>query len=92
MEFFAGTPSRWFVTLLSGSTMELWADMFSEESDHYEFVHLVHASIEEQRHVVLVDLNPEGRENVAIVAARIPKSDVDYIEGGPVDPEDLQKL
>jgi hypothetical protein len=88
MEFAAGPPSRWFVTLKSGSTMEIWADGYSEETDHFLFDAYVHATLAEQRHVEVTGRSPADAENVLIVMARVPAVDVESIWGGPVDPED----
>jgi hypothetical protein len=87
MEFAAGTPSRWFVTLKSGSTIEIWADSYSEESDHFLFDMYVLASPVEQQHVEVTSRSPGSVNNVLIVAARVPTVEVESIWGGPVDPK-----
>jgi hypothetical protein len=87
MEFSAGPPSRWFVTLKSGSTIEIWADSYSEEADHFLFDAYVRASVAEQQHVEVTSRSPANAENVLIVIARVPTAEVDSIWGGPVDPE-----
>jgi hypothetical protein len=88
VEFATGTPSRWFVRLKTGATIELWADSYSEESDHFLFDTYVHASDEEQQCVDVTARSPIGGPKVLIVAARIPKSEVEDVWGGPVTMRD----
>ncbi|WP_406270830.1 hypothetical protein OH799_29535 [Nocardia sp. NBC_00881] len=68
----------------SGSTIELWADAYREESDHYVFSAFVHASLDEQRHVEVESRGAGKGENVVIVMARVPTVEVESINGGPV--------
>ncbi|MEU7876217.1 hypothetical protein [Dactylosporangium sp. NPDC049140] len=82
MEFVAGPPSCWLVTLTSGACLELWADMFSQEAGMYEFVVMVRADPAEQSKVRVVS-GPNGHPGTAVIAvARIPESEVAGVEGG----------
>ncbi|MFE3444436.1 hypothetical protein ACFXNW_15515 [Nocardia sp. NPDC059180] len=87
VEFLAGPPSRWIVTLKSGSIIELWADGYSEESDHYVFSTLVRASHEEQLHVEVESRDRVTGEKVVMVVARVPAVEVASLYGGPIDLE-----
>ncbi|WP_147341040.1 hypothetical protein [Actinomadura logoneensis] len=86
MEFAAGPPSRWILTLKSGSEIEIWADSYSDEGDHYRFDAYVRASLDEQRQVEVTSRSPGRAENVLIVVARVPVAEVESLYGGPVDP------
>ncbi|WP_141579336.1 hypothetical protein [Actinomadura sp. WMMA1423] len=87
MEFASGPPSRWILTLRSGSEIEIWADGYSREGDHYLFDAYVRASPDEQRQVEVTSRSPGSAENVLIVVARVPVAEVEALYGGPVDPD-----
>ncbi|WP_123809669.1 hypothetical protein [Micromonospora globispora] len=53
MEFAAGIPSRWIVTLRSGAVMELAADAYSEADGQLLFNVLVDATADEQDQMVI---------------------------------------
>ncbi|TDC40496.1 hypothetical protein E1281_38240 [Actinomadura sp. KC345] len=76
------------MTLKSGSQVEIWADGYSEEGDHYLFNAFVRASVEEQRHVEVTSRSPASVEKVLIVIARVPTADVESLFGGPVGPDE----
>ena len=44
MEYAAGPPSQWLVTLKDGSTLEVWADSYCEQQGEFQFESLVEAS------------------------------------------------
>lgn len=85
MEYAAGPPSRWVLTLKDGSTIEVWADSYCEEQDQFRFESLVEATHEEQRHVKVTATGRELTSKVLILIARIPAALVSSIEGGPVE-------
>jgi hypothetical protein len=83
MEYAAGPPSQWLVTLKSGSQIELWADAFSEDGTHYVFGALVDATPEEFGAVEVTSWPPPSPGRSEIVVAKIPVSEVDRIESAP---------
>ncbi|MBR7831398.1 hypothetical protein KDK95_34155 [Actinospica sp. MGRD01-02] len=85
MEYAAGPPSQWLLTLKDGSTIEVWADSYCEEQDQFQFESLVEASHEEQRHVKVTATGRQPTSKVLILVARIPAVLVSSIEGGPVE-------
>ncbi|MEV5570081.1 hypothetical protein AB0L06_08525 [Spirillospora sp. NPDC052269] len=87
MEFASGPPSRWILTLKSGSEIEIWADGYSDEGDHYLFDALVRASPDEQRQVEVTNRTPRDAQKVLIVVARVPVAEVVSLNGGPVGPD-----
>ena len=74
--FAAGIPSRWLVTLHSGSVIELAADSYSEVDDHLWFDVLVDASPEEQSEMIVTWRVPDSPERVAVLVAKIPATEV----------------
>ncbi|WP_396452914.1 hypothetical protein [Actinomadura sp.] len=84
MEFIFNPPSRWDVTLKSGSILVIRADVFSEVADDFVFYTAVRASVEEREgHEVVSDFFSDPEE-VFIVTARLPRTEVEGVEGGPV--------
>ena len=87
MEFAAGPPGRWFVTLNSGSTLEVWAHVYTEVTGQYLFCAFLSATPEEEQHIEVA--NPDrvpGSVPIAVLA-KVPAREVASIEG-PVDLED----
>ncbi|TDC80732.1 hypothetical protein [Actinomadura sp. 7K507] len=76
------------MTLESGAQIEIWADSYSDEGDHYLFGAYVRASVDEQRYVEVTSRSPASVENVLIVVARVPKDEVESVFGGSVDPDE----
>ena len=76
VEFAAGIPSRWIVTLRSGGVMELAADAYSEEDGQLLFNVLVEADADEQDQVVIDWRTPNNARRVGIVVAKVPAAEV----------------
>lgn len=92
MEYAAGPPSRWLVTLKDGSTIEVWADVYCVQEGQYQFESFMKASLDEQRHVRVTAASRQPSSNVVILIARVPASLVESIEGGPVDVDEEAEL
>lgn len=82
MDYAAGPPSQWLVTLRSGAVIELAADAYSEESGHALFSVLADATPEEQDQVHVLASSPMGGPRVIVLVAKIPMTEVAGIEGG----------
>ncbi len=76
MEFAAGVPSRWVVTLHSGAVIEVAADAYRETDGHLTFNVLVDATAEEQDQMLIDWRVPRNPGRVGVVVARIPARDV----------------
>ncbi|MET8545102.1 hypothetical protein ABZW03_31325 [Kitasatospora sp. NPDC004799] len=76
MEFTAGAPAAWHVTLQSGALIELWADGYTEDEGAYLFSLLVRATEAEQAELDVTARTPADPSRVAITVARIPLSEV----------------
>lgn len=86
MEFAFRQHSRWDVTLKSGSMLVVWADAYSELTDEFVFFTAVRASPEEREGLEVVSDFFHDPEDIFIVTARIPRNEVELVEGGPVGP------
>ncbi|GAA2995530.1 hypothetical protein GCM10020229_05090 [Kitasatospora albolonga] len=75
MEFAAGVPSAWHVTLRSGALIELWADAYAMEKDAYVFSVLVRAAAAEQAELEVSARTPTDPDRIDIVVARLPRSE-----------------
>jgi hypothetical protein len=84
MQFAAGTPAMWRLTLTSGRTMELWAHGYSTEPEDgfWVFDVLVDASAEEQDRFRVHNQTVPASQRCTAVVARIPTSDVVSMVGG----------
>ena len=80
--FAAGPPSKWRVTMKSGSEIELWADAFGSEpvDGYWEFHLLVDATADEQREVRISSETVPPSTRCGIVIARVPAAEVELIE------------
>ncbi|MFF3852870.1 hypothetical protein [Micromonospora sp. NPDC002575] len=93
MEFAAGIPSRWILTLRSGGVMELAADAYSEENGQLLFNVLVEADADEQDQMVIDWRTPNNPRRVGVVVAKVPAAEVVdlytapswFDDGGSVD-------
>jgi len=81
VDFAAGPPSRWVVTLRSGATIELAADGFTEHDGHALFSVLANATSEEQEQVQVIGW-PVAAPTVDVLVAKVPIAEVAKIEGG----------
>ncbi|MBU2670570.1 hypothetical protein KOI35_44430 [Actinoplanes bogorensis] len=81
MEFAAGPPNKWVVTLRSGAVLELAADSYNEENGNAEFHILADATADEQEILEIVSRGAGGRR-VIVLVARIPMAEVGSIAGG----------
>jgi hypothetical protein len=79
VNFAAGIPSRWLVTLHSGSVIELAADAYREADGYLLFNVLVEATPEEQAQMV-IDLEFPNNPLAGVLVARIPAVEVANIE------------
>lgn len=85
MEYAAGPPSQWLVTLKDGFTIEVWADSYCEQQGEFRFESLVEASRDEQRYVRVTAASRRPGSKVLILIARIPAAIVSSITGGPIE-------
>jgi hypothetical protein len=85
MEYAAGPPSQWLVTLKDGSIIEVWADSYCEQQGRYLFESLVAASPDEQRQVRVTATGRDPAGKVLILIAQIPAAVVSSVVGGPVE-------
>ncbi|WP_214109713.1 hypothetical protein [Acrocarpospora catenulata] len=83
MNFVAGVPSRWLVTLHSGSVIELAADCYSEADGDLLFSILVDATPEEQSQMVVEGRTPYDPARVIVLVAKIPVAEVADILTAP---------
>jgi len=81
VDFAAGPPSRWVVTLRSGARVELAADGYTEHDGHALFSVLANATPEEQEQVRVLDW-PLATRTVLVLIAKVPMAEVVTIEGG----------
>jgi hypothetical protein len=82
MEFAAGPPSQWLVTLRSGAVVELAADGYTEQDGHALFSVLANATADEQRQVRVLGRSPAVPSRVNVLVAKIPSSEVAGIASG----------
>ncbi|MBV1851786.1 hypothetical protein KUA19_16705 [Catellatospora sp. NEAU-YM18] len=83
MNFAAGAPSRWVVTLRSGAVIDLAADGYTDVDGNLIFTILVDASLEEQAEMVITWRVPSNPTTVGVLVARIPAADVVGVETAP---------
>jgi hypothetical protein len=76
MEFAAGVPSVWHVTLQSGALIELWADAYATEQEAYVFSTLVRATAAEQAELDVTARTPADPSRIGIAVARIRLDEV----------------
>ncbi|GIJ07855.1 hypothetical protein Van01_10690 [Micromonospora andamanensis] len=76
VEFAAGVPGRWIVTLRSGGVLELAADAYSEEDNHLLFNVLVDADDDEQGQMLVDWRIPNMPRRVGMVVAKVPVAEV----------------
>ncbi|MFD8594992.1 hypothetical protein ACFV1L_08320 [Kitasatospora sp. NPDC059646] len=76
MEFAAGAPLAWHVTLQSGALIELWADAYTTDEGAYVFSALVRATEAEQAELDVTARTPADPSRVAIAVARVPLTEV----------------
>ena len=81
MEFAAGPPSQWIVTLRSGAVMELAADAYTENEGHAVFSVLAEATPEEQSQVEVLDWRLAA-PRVVVLVAKVPLTEIAKIAGG----------
>jgi hypothetical protein len=81
MQFAAGPPSQWLVTLRSGAVIELAANGYTEDDGHALFSVLSDATPDEQQEIRLLNWPPVS-PLVTVLVAKIPMSEVTTIEGG----------
>jgi hypothetical protein len=81
VQFAAGPPSQWLVTLHSGAVIELAADGYTEHDGHALFSVLADVTPDEQREVRVLDW-PPAAPFVTVLVAKIPMTEVAKIVGG----------
>jgi hypothetical protein len=69
---FVNVPSKWRLTLTDDSSVELWADSYSEEEDAFVLSLLVDASPGEQNDLEVTARTPTRPERVVITVCRFP--------------------
>ena len=80
MELVAGPPSRWIVTLVGGSQVEVWADSvtgLTEKTAHHEHVEFgvlmdIDADLQDQFEITA--RGRAGGSRVVVAVARFPRS------------------
>src|SRR5690348_16829427 len=90
VEFAAGPPSQWLVTLRSGATMELAADGYAEHDGQAIFSVIATATPDEREQVHILDW-PVGAHRIVMLVAKIPVTEIAEISGGwpwPATPRD----
>jgi hypothetical protein len=86
MELVAGPPSRWIVTLVGGSRVEVWADTvagLTEKTAHYEHVVfgvLMDIDVDLQERFEVTASAPARSRRVEVAVARFPRSCVQDVE------------
>lgn len=83
MEFTAGPPLPWHVTLRCGTVVELWADGYSIEAGTYVFSLLVRASPEDQAELDVTARTPSDPDRVGVAVARISLAAVQELHTAP---------
>jgi hypothetical protein len=83
VEFAAGIPSRWIVTLRSGAIIELAADAYGEADGYLLFNVLVDATAHEQDQMVVDWRVPNNSRRVGVVVAKVPAAEVTDIYTAP---------
>ena len=76
VNFAAGPPSKWLLTMTDGSDIEVWADGYSEEAGDFVFSVLVDATAEEQHQLEVTGRTPTRPERVIVTVCRLPASAV----------------
>ncbi|CAM5302567.1 hypothetical protein AB0F92_22805 [Kitasatospora aureofaciens] len=76
MEFVAGPPARWHLTLKDGTLLELWADGYGIVNGAYEFSALVRATEEEQGQAHVLARTPSDSHRVMVAVARLATGSV----------------
>jgi len=82
MEFAAGPPSQWLVTLKSGAVIQIAADAYTEEAGHALFSVLADATAEEQQAIKVLAAPPAGGRRVDFLVAKVPSNEVASVAGG----------
>ncbi|MFJ4592872.1 MULTISPECIES: hypothetical protein [unclassified Kitasatospora] len=72
MDFAAGPPLPWHLTLDGGAVVELWADGYGVEGGAYVFSVLARATVAEQGQVDVVARTPADPTRVGVTVARVP--------------------
>ncbi|MEE6262192.1 hypothetical protein [Plantactinospora sonchi] len=73
---YAVAPSRWLIRLRSGTQLEVWANGYSVDEDHYVFGALMDGSPEELEGAPLAVWPPLQPGCFQILVARIPEAEV----------------
>jgi hypothetical protein len=86
MELVAGPPSRWIVTLVGGSQVEVWADTVAgliektAHSEHVVFGVLMDIDVDLQEQFEVTASAPARSRRVEVAVARFPRSCVQDVE------------
>jgi hypothetical protein len=83
MIFAGGIPSRWVITLHSGSVIEVAADGYGEADGYLWFNVLVDASPEEQSQMVITWQVPGVASRVGVLVTKIPAVEVANVITAP---------
>jgi hypothetical protein len=83
MRFAAGPPRYWTVELIDGTVVEVWADGFSRDGEHYTFSSLFDLENGEElpADALVVGEAPSNPARVAVAVARFPKAGVRLPDG-----------
>jgi hypothetical protein len=77
-----GPPSRWTVELVDGTVVEVWADGYSREGEHWTFSSLFDLDGEElPAEALVIGETPSNLERVLVAVARFPKTAVHLPNG-----------
>lgn len=81
MQFAAGPPTRWTLTLQDGSVVMIWADSAEgmagpEDTRDYTFATLMDVDVDDQADFEILGRTPTNPRRVLVAVARIPRSAV----------------
>ncbi len=79
MEFAAGAPARWVVTLTNGGQVDVWADAVTglsgpDDGRDYVFGVLVNVAPDQQSAFEVLARNPSDPNRVEVAVARFPRA------------------
>jgi hypothetical protein len=73
-------PTRWRLTLTTGSEIELLADAYSESEGFYEFSSLIDTDVEPSAGIRVTGRTPSNPRRMIVTVARLPVAEVSEIE------------
>jgi hypothetical protein len=83
VRFASGPPTRWAVELIDGSIVDLWADGYSRDDDHYTFSSLFDLDDSEEvpSDAIVVGESPSNPRRFDLAVAIFPKAAVRLPDG-----------